>query len=158
MNIQELYQVFEQHPFVQTDTRKLQQGEIFFALKGGNFNGNLFASAALEKGAIAVVVDEDPGFTDSRIIQTNNVLKTLQDLAQYHRRQLNIPVLAITGSNGKTTTKELIHAVLSSHYKTYTTEGNLNNHIGIPLTLLKIKKEAEIAVVEMGANHQREIA
>jgi UDP-N-acetylmuramoyl-tripeptide--D-alanyl-D-alanine ligase len=158
MNIQELYQVFEQHPFVQTDTRKLQQGEIFFALKGGNFNGNLFASAALEKGAIAVVVDEDPGFTDSRIIQTNNVLKTLQDLAQYHRRQLNIPVLAITGSNGKTTTKELIHAVLSSHYKTYTTEGNLNNHIGIPLTLLKIKKDAEIAVVEMGANHQREIA
>jgi UDP-N-acetylmuramoyl-tripeptide--D-alanyl-D-alanine ligase len=158
MNIQELYQIFLQHPKVQTDTRKIQQGEIFFALKGENFNGNLFASAAFEKGAVAVVVDEDPGFKDSRIILTENVLKTLQDLAKYHRQLLNIPVLAITGSNGKTTTKELIHAVLSSHYKTYTTEGNLNNHIGIPLTLLKIKKDAEIAVVEMGANHQREIA
>ena len=139
MNIKELYQVFLNHPFIQTDTRKLKSGELFFALKGEHFNGNLFAAKALELGAAAVIIDEDLGFEDDRIIQTENVLETLQALARYHRLQFNIPVLAITGSNGKTTTKELIHAVLSSHFKTYTTEGNLNNHIGIPLTLLKIK-------------------
>jgi len=157
MDIQQLYQIFLQHPFIQTDTRKLKEGELFFALKGGNFNGNLFAKTALEKGAAAVIVDEDTGLTDERIIRSENVLETLQMLAKHHRMQFDIPVLAITGSNGKTTTKELIHAVLSSHFKTYTTEGNLNNHIGIPLTLLKIKRDAEMAVVEMGANHQKEI-
>ncbi len=157
MDIQALYQLFLQHPHIQTDTRKLKEDELFFALKGDNFNGNLFAGTAIERGAAAVIVDEDPGIKDDKIILTDNVLETLQSLAKHHRMQFDIPVLAITGSNGKTTTKELIHAVLSSHFKTYTTEGNLNNHIGIPLTLLKIKNDAEIAVVEMGANHQKEI-
>jgi UDP-N-acetylmuramoyl-tripeptide--D-alanyl-D-alanine ligase len=157
MNIESLYNIFKNHPQVQTDSRKLKQGEIFFALKGDNFNGNLFAAKALENGAAAVVVDEPIGIENNTVFKVDNVLHTLQDLAKHHRQQLSIPVIAITGSNGKTTTKELIHAVLSSHYITYTTEGNLNNHIGIPLTLLKIKPDAEIAVVEMGANHQKEI-
>jgi UDP-N-acetylmuramoyl-tripeptide--D-alanyl-D-alanine ligase len=159
MRIEELYQLFLQHPSVQTDTRKLKEGDLFFALKGDNFNGNKFALQALEKGAAYSIVDEpvaDPA--NSRIIQVADVLTTLQELAKHHRQQFNIPFLAITGSNGKTTTKELVHAVLSSHVKTYTTEGNLNNHIGIPLTLLKVKADAEIAVIEMGANHQKEIA
>jgi UDP-N-acetylmuramoyl-tripeptide--D-alanyl-D-alanine ligase len=134
-------------------------GELFFALKGDHFNGNLFARQALEKGAAYAVVDEPPedGWSSDRIIRVDNVLETLQQLARYHRRQLDIPVLAITGSNGKTTTKELIHAVLSSCFKTYTTEGNLNNHIGIPLTLLRVRPDARLAVIEMGANHQKEI-
>lgn len=157
MRIEQLYDLFLQNPSVETDTRKLKPGDIFFALKGPSFNGNLFAKQALDEGAAYVVVDEDPGFSDSRIIRTENVLTTLQNLAAHHRLQFNIPVVAITGSNGKTTTKELIHAVLSSTYRTYTTKGNLNNHIGIPLTLLGIKKDAEIAVVEMGANHLKEI-
>lgn len=158
MLIQELYQVYLQHPFIQTDTRKLKAGELFFALKGDNFNGNSFALKALELGAAAVVVDEEISSTDNRIFRVENVLATLQQLAKHHRQQFQIPFLAITGSNGKTTTKELIHAVLSSHYKTYTTEGNLNNHIGVPLTILKIRSDAEMAVIEMGANHQKEIA
>ena len=158
MDISRLYQLFRQYPSVQTDTRKLQQGDLYFALKGANFNGNQFASLALEKGAAYAIVDELSGDSNERIIKVNDVLTTLQQLAKYHRQQFTIPFLAITGSNGKTTTKELIHAVLSSQYKTYTTEGNLNNHIGIPLTILKIKKDAEIAVIEMGANHQKEIA
>ncbi|MFT3748945.1 MAG: UDP-N-acetylmuramoyl-tripeptide--D-alanyl-D-alanine ligase [Agriterribacter sp.] len=157
MRIEQLYDHFLQFPSVETDTRKLKPNDIFFALKGPSFNGNLFAQKALNEGAAFVVVDEDPGFSDSRIIRTANVLTTLQELAGYHRRQFNIPVIAITGSNGKTTTKELVHAVLSSAYRTYTTKGNLNNHIGIPLTLLAIQKDAEIAVVEMGANHLKEI-
>lgn len=157
MRIEQLYDHFLQFSSVETDTRKLKPGDIFFALKGPSFNGNLFAKKALDEGAAFVVVDEDPGFSDNSIIRTANVLTTLQELAGYHRRQFNIPVIAITGSNGKTTTKELVHAVLSSAYKTYTTQGNLNNHIGIPLTLLAIKKDAEIAVVEMGANHLKEI-
>ncbi len=158
MHIEELYQLYLAHPVVQTDTRKLKEGDLFFALKGDNFNGNLFAIQAIEKGAAYAIVDEAPEVDNPRIIVVDNVLSTLQELAKYHRKQFNIPFLAITGSNGKTTTKELVHAVLSSHFKTYTTEGNLNNHIGIPLTLLKVKADAEIAVVEMGANHQREIA
>jgi UDP-N-acetylmuramoyl-tripeptide--D-alanyl-D-alanine ligase len=158
MQIEELYKIFLQYPSVQTDTRKLQPKDLFFALKGDNFNGNKFAKQALDAGAAYVIIDEDPGFTDSRCIMTGNVLQTLQQLAKHHRRQFTVPFLAITGSNGKTTTKELIHAVLSSHFITYTTEGNLNNHIGIPLTLLKVKQDAQIAVVEMGANHQKEIA
>ncbi|MFY7839054.1 MAG: UDP-N-acetylmuramoyl-tripeptide--D-alanyl-D-alanine ligase [Lacibacter sp.] len=145
------------HPSVQTDTRKLKEGDLFFALKGDNFNGNFFAKQALEKGASYAIVDEPSDRDNERIIVVDDVLTTLQELAKHHRLQFNIPFLAITGSNGKTTTKELIHAVLSSKFKTYTTEGNLNNHIGIPLTLLKVKPDAEIAVVEMGANHQKEI-
>jgi UDP-N-acetylmuramoyl-tripeptide--D-alanyl-D-alanine ligase len=157
MTVEQLYPIYLIHPSVQTDTRKLKQGDLFFALKGDNFNGNLFAKQALEKGAAYAVVDEITD-ADERIIKVEDVLTTLQHLAKHHRLQFTIPFLAITGSNGKTTTKELIHAVLSSQYKTYTTEGNLNNHIGVPLTLLKIKKDAEIAVIEMGANHQKEIA
>lgn len=158
MQIEQLYQLYLKHPHIQTDTRKLKSGELFFALKGETFNGNLFAQQALEKGAAVVVVDEETGVDSPLIFRVQDVLDTLQQLAKYHRLQLKIPVLAITGSNGKTTTKELIHAVLSSQFKTSTTEGNLNNHIGIPLTLLKIPMDAEIAVVEMGANHQQEIA
>lgn len=152
-----LYQVFLQHPAVQTDTRKLEAGNIFFALKGPNFNGNNFAWQALENGAAYAVVDEAPAKPDERIIVVENALKSLQQLAGYHRDRFNIPFIAITGSNGKTTTKELVHAVLASHYITYTTHGNLNNHIGVPLTLLGIKNDAQIAVIEMGANHQKEI-
>jgi len=157
MEIHELYAIFIQHPSIQTDTRKLQQGDLFFALKGPNFNGNKFARHALDAGAAFVVIDEAADFTDNRLITTTDVLQTLQQLAKYHRQQFTIPFIAITGSNGKTTTKELIHEVLSTTYKTYTTRGNLNNHIGIPITILSVQKDAEIAVVEMGANHQKEI-
>ena len=157
-SIEELYSIYKQHPSVQTDTRQLQQGDLFFALKGDNFNGNLFALQALEKGASYAVVDEAGDDNNDRLLLVNNVLEILQSLARHHREQFKIPFLAITGSNGKTTTKELVHAVLSSHYKTYTTKGNLNNHIGIPLTILQVKPDAEIAVIEMGANHLREIA
>jgi UDP-N-acetylmuramoyl-tripeptide--D-alanyl-D-alanine ligase len=127
-------------------------------LKGPNFNGNLFAKQALDAGATYSIVDEPSAVKDERIILTEDVLQTLQLLARHHRRQFKIPFVAITGSNGKTTTKELVHAVLSSKYKTYTTQGNLNNHIGIPLTILQVKKDAEMAVIEMGANHRGEIA
>ncbi|WP_114791648.1 UDP-N-acetylmuramoyl-tripeptide--D-alanyl-D-alanine ligase [Niabella yanshanensis] len=157
MNIQELYGIYLQYPNVQTDTRKLQTGDIFFALKGPNFNGNLFAQQALDAGAAYAVIDEQGFEIPGRTILVEDVLTALQQLANYHRRRFNIPFIAITGSNGKTTTKEVIHAVLSTKYKVYTTEGNLNNHIGIPLTLLKIKSDAELAVVEMGANHLHEI-
>ena len=157
MNIEEIYKIYKRFPNVQTDSRKLQKDEIFFALKGPNFNGNEFAKKALELGAAFVVADEDPGFSDERIIPVNDVLQTLQHLAKFHREQFDVPFIAITGSNGKTTTKELIHEVLSTTYTTYTTKGNLNNHIGIPLTILKIKPDAEIAVIEMGANHLHEI-
>ncbi|MDX2046028.1 MAG: UDP-N-acetylmuramoyl-tripeptide--D-alanyl-D-alanine ligase [Chitinophagaceae bacterium] len=157
MTTEKLYSLYLQHPQVQTDTRKLKEGEIFFALKGPNFNANSFAAQALQTGAAYVVVDEETGITDTRIIKTGDVLTALQQLALHHRKQFKIPFLAVTGSNGKTTTKELIHAVLSTTYTTYTTQGNLNNHIGIPLTLLSIKKDAELAVIEMGANHQKEI-
>jgi UDP-N-acetylmuramoyl-tripeptide--D-alanyl-D-alanine ligase len=152
-----LYELFLKHPSVTTDTRKISKGDIFFALKGDNFNGNKFARQALDNGASYAVVDELNYVTSERTIYCSDVLTTLQNLALHHRQQLNIPFIAITGSNGKTTTKELVHAVLSRKYKTYTTEGNLNNHIGIPVTILRIKKDAEIAVVEMGANHQKEI-
>jgi len=157
VTIESLYQIFLQHPSIQTDTRKLKQGDLFFALKGPNFNGNLFALKALEMGAAYSIVDEEIGDADERIIKTDDTLTTLQDLAKYHREQFNIPFIAITGSNGKTTTKELVSTVLASHFKTYTTEGNLNNHIGIPITLLQVQQDAEIAVIEMGANHQKEI-
>jgi UDP-N-acetylmuramoyl-tripeptide--D-alanyl-D-alanine ligase len=158
MTIEQLYEIYRQYPSVQTDTRKLKKGDIFFALKGPNFNGNQFATAALEAGSAYVVVDEPPATADSRILVVDDVLTTLQQLAKYHRQQFNIPFIAITGSNGKTTTKELVHAVLSSAYITYTTQGNLNNHIGIPLTILSVKFDAQMAVIEMGANHLKEIA
>jgi len=162
--IPELYTHFLKNPSVCTDTRRIKKGDLFFALKGDQFNGNLFALQALKDGASLAIVDEAvnaggvPKEISDRLFMVTNVLTTLQELAGFHRLQLSIPVIAITGSNGKTTTKELVHAVLSRKYKTYTTEGNLNNHIGIPLTLLKIKMDAEIAIVEMGANHLQEIA
>ncbi len=157
MHIEELYHIYKAFPSVQTDTRKLQPGDIYFALKGANFNGNLFARQAIEAGAAYAVIDEEAYALQEKTILVENVLTTLQALARYHREQLSIPFIAITGSNGKTTTKELIHAVLSSGYSTSTTIGNLNNHIGIPLTLLKVKEDDQIAVIEMGANHQKEI-
>ncbi len=156
-----LYQQYKQHPQVQTDTRKLKTGDLYFALKGPNFNGNNFALAALETGASFAIVDEPIANSESfenRILQVDDVLTTLQSLAKHHRSQFSIPFIGITGSNGKTTTKELVYAVLSSHFKTYTTQGNLNNHIGVPLTLLSIGSDAEMAVIEMGANHLNEIA
>src|SRR5688572_31681030 len=158
MEIPQLYQLYLQHPSIKTDSRKIQTGDIFFALKGPSYNGNNFAKEALSAGASHVVVDEEINGSYDQVIKTANVLLTLQHLAKHHREQFNIPFIAITGSNGKTTTKELIHAVLSSAFKTYTTEGNLNNHIGIPLTILKIRPDAEMAVIEMGANHLKEIA
>lgn len=157
MTISELYQIFLAHPSIQTDTRKLKKGDLFFALKGPNFNGNLFAAQALEQGAAFAVVDEQINSNDERFIKVEDSLTALQNLAKYHRQQFNIPFIAITGSNGKTTTKELVSTVLALHFVTYTTQGNLNNHIGVPLTLLSVKKDAEIVVVEMGANHQKEI-
>lgn len=157
MQPEQLYPIFLAHPSIQTDTRKLKEGDLFFALKGPNFNGNIFAQQALDAGAAYAVTDEPVNSTSDKIIRVDDVLTTLQLLAKHHRRQFNIPFIAITGSNGKTTTKELIHEVLSAEYKTYTTEGNLNNHIGIPITILKVKADAEIAVIEMGANHQKEI-
>jgi UDP-N-acetylmuramoyl-tripeptide--D-alanyl-D-alanine ligase len=156
-----LYELYKKNPQVQTDTRKLKLGDLYFALKGPNFNGNVFALAALENGASFAIVDEPIPYSnaiDDRILQVEDVLTTLQALAKHHRSQFNIPFIGITGSNGKTTTKELVYAVLSSHYNTYTTQGNLNNHIGVPLTLLSIKEDAEMAVIEMGANHLHEIA
>ena len=158
MKTEALYQLYQQHPSVQTDTRKLKEGDIFFALKGPNFNGNLFAKQALEAGAAYAVIDEAVDGMDDRFILVEDVLSSLQELAGYHRQQFSIPFIAITGSNGKTTTKELVYTVLASHFKTYTTQGNLNNHIGVPLTLLSIPADAEMAVIEMGANHQKEIA
>ena len=159
-SIEDLYSIYTTHPSVVTDTRKLKLGDLYFALKGPNFNGNAFAMAALEAGAAYAIVDEEipnsSAIQDS-IIYVEDVLTTLQALAKYHRQQFNIPFIAITGSNGKTTTKELVYAVLASHFKTYTTQGNLNNHIGVPLTLLSIPKDADMAVIEMGANHLHEI-
>ncbi len=157
--LQRLYQLYLSVFTIQTDTRKLQPGAIYWALKGPNFNGNAYAMKALELGASYAVVD-DPALAtlSDKVVVVPDTLAWLQALAKHHRQQLNIPIIAITGSNGKTTTKELVSAVLATIYTTYTTEGNLNNHIGVPLTLLKIKADAQIAVVEMGANHQKEIA
>ena len=159
MTIEALYTLYKQHPSIQTDTRKLAPGDLYFALKGPNFNGNAFAQQALDKGAAYAIIDEaEYNIAGGQTILVDDVLQTLQALARHHRQQFSIPFIAITGSNGKTTTKELVHAVLSSTHKTYTTEGNLNNHIGVPLTLLKIRDDAEYAIIEMGANHRGEIA
>jgi len=156
-SIEDIYSLYLKHPVVCTDTRNIKQDSIFFALKGPTFNANTFAKEAISKGAKYSVIDEEAHFSDGCIL-VDDVLKTLQKLANYHRRQSKIPFIGITGSNGKTTTKELTAAVLSAKYKTLFTQGNLNNHIGVPLTLLTLKKEHEIAIIEMGANHQGEIA
>ena len=157
MEIHSLYELYKEHFLVDTDTRNIRKNTIFFALKGANFNGNTFAEKALALGANYAIVDEKEYQTNSRIILVEDVLQTLQKLANYHRSQLNIPFIGLTGSNGKTTTKELIHAVLNKKYNAIATKGNLNNHIGVPLTLLSIQPEHEIAIIEMGANHQKEI-
>ncbi len=157
MNISELHTIFLAFPKVCTDTRKITKDCIFFALKGDNFNGNTYAKEALKKGAKYAVVDEKEQVQSDQYLLVDDVLETLQKLATHHRHFCKAKVVALTGSNGKTTTKELINAVLSTTYKTIATNGNLNNHIGVPLTLLSITTKTEIAVIEMGANHQKEI-
>ncbi len=157
-NIEQLYRIYlECNGEVCTDTRKIKQGALFFALKGENFNANAFAAEAIHKGCLYAVVDEAEYQVRDKIILVRDCLKSLQELASYHRNQLSIPIIAITGSNGKTTTKELVYAVLSKKYHCLATEGNLNNHIGVPLTLLSIRKQHQMAIIEMGANHQGEI-
>ena len=158
MNITQLHKLFLKFPQITTDTRKIEESSLFFALKGPNFNGNKFAKDAIEKGASYAIVDEKEFQTAGNIILVKDVLQTLQELAIFHRNYSSVKVISLTGSNGKTTTKELINTVLSKKYKTIATKGNLNNHIGVPLTLLSIKEDTEIAIVEMGANHQGEIA
>lgn len=159
MEISSLYQIFRQHSQVTTDSRHCPEGAIFFALKGASFDGNAFAKSALEKGCSYAVVDNEEyaDVSDGRFILVDDVLKTLQRLANYHRRQLNTPIIGITGTNGKTTTKELIAHVLQQKYRVLYTQGNLNNQIGVPLTLLGLTPDHEIAVVEMGANHPGDI-
>jgi len=157
MKIQELHSAFLANPSVSTDTRKIKENDIFFALKGENFNGNTYAQKALDSGASLVIIDEVEYFINQRTIIVDDVLTTLQQLANYHRKQSKAEIISLTGSNGKTTTKELINAVLRTTYKTIATIGNLNNHIGVPLTLLRIQQDTEIAIVEMGANHLKEI-
>lgn len=158
MKIEQLHQLFLASSGVTTDTRNIKKGQLFFALKGDNFNGNNFAQQAIEKGAAFAIIDEKVKSSMDAFIVVDDVLTTLQHLAGYHRRFLSIPILAITGSNGKTTSKELIHAVLRKKFSTLATAGNLNNHIGVPLTLLSMKKDTEFGIVEMGANHHGEIA
>ena len=161
MNItttERLYEIFLRHPVITTDSRKIEPECIFFALKGDNFDGNQFASQAISGGASYAVIDDQKYAGGNQFLLVDNVLSALQSLARYHRNRLTIPVIGITGSNGKTTTKELTGAVLSRKFNTLTTPGNLNNHIGVPLSVLAIKPETEIAVIEMGANHQGEIA
>ncbi len=156
--IESLYKKFIEGTGVSTNTRNIQHGSIFFALKGPNFNANNFARQALENGASYAVVDEPEVIQGDRYILADDVLTVLQDLARFHRDHLSIPVIGLTGSNGKTTTKELINVVLSAKFNTYATQGNLNNHIGVPLSVLSVKPEHEIAIIEMGANHVGEIA
>ena len=157
MYIAELYSIFIKNPVITTDSRNCPPGSLFFALKGEKFDGNDYIEQALQNGAAYAVGDSAGLPEDSRIIHVNNALQSLQDLANYHRKQLNPKVIAITGTNGKTTTKELIAAALSTSYPVLFTQGNLNNHIGVPLTLLQLKPEHRFAVIEMGANHQGEI-
>ena len=157
MDIKEIYALFQQQSTICTDSRKITNGAIFISLKGDNFNGNKYALKAISEGCSYAIVDEKEYDVHQNTILVNNALKTLQDLATYHRSQLNIPVIGITGSNGKTTSKELINAVLSSELNCYATKENLNNNIGVPLSILKINKKHRIAIIEMGANHQKEI-
>ena len=158
MDIPSLYQLYLQSGKVSTDTRQIETNTIFFALKGPTFNANAFAEEALKKGASYAVVDEEKYATDSRIIVVKDTLLALQNLARFHRQQLTIPVIGLTGSNGKTTSKELLNAVLRKKFRTFATKGNLNNHIGVPLTILSIDSSIELAIIEMGANHVGEIA
>ncbi|NOS93354.1 MAG: UDP-N-acetylmuramoyl-tripeptide--D-alanyl-D-alanine ligase [Cyclobacteriaceae bacterium] len=158
MDIPALYQLYLESRKVSTDTRQIESNAIFFALKGPTFNANAFAEEALKKGASYAVVDDQTYATDQRIIVVKDTLMALQDLARFHRTQLNIPIVGLTGSNGKTTSKELLNAVLRKKFKTFATKGNLNNHIGVPLTILAIDSSIELAIVEMGANHVGEIA
>ncbi len=158
MRIEDIYQCFLQCESISTDTRKIEPNSLFIALKGDKFDANTFANEALNKGASFVILDDKKFFTDEdKMILVKDSLKTLQELANYHRNQLGLPIIALTGSNGKTTTKELINSVLSMKYNTKATIGNLNNHIGVPLTLLSFDEDTDIGIVEMGANHQKEI-
>lgn len=157
MNINKLYSIFKQQPLICTDSRKIIQGAIFFALKGENFNGNEYALKAIKDGCRFAIIDEEKYKKGQNTILVEDALETLQQLAQFHRKQLAIPIIGITGTNGKTTSKELINSVLSSELNCYATKGNLNNHIGVPLSLLEINSEHEIAIIEMGANYQKEI-
>ena len=157
MDIKELYKLYQQHPTITTDSRDCPQGSIFLALKGDNFDGNKFAAQALEKGCALAIVDEKEYVADDRYILVDNCLQTYKDIAREHRRQFQIPVIGITGTNGKTTTKELVKAVLSEKYNVLATEGNFNNDVGVPKTLLRLNKEHEIAIVEMGASHPGDI-
>lgn len=157
MTVDHLYQLYTKHPVISTDTRRIAPGSLFFALKGDKFDANAFAAQAIEAGAAYAIIDNAHYRVSEQYILVDDVLDMLQDLARYHRKQLNIPVVGLTGTNGKTTTKELINAVLSQHFNTLATQGNLNNHIGVPLTILSITAEHEAAVIEMGANHQKEI-
>lgn len=158
MRIEDIYQCFLQCDSVSTDTRKIEPNSLFIALKGEKFDANTFAEEALKKGALFTIIDDKKYFTnEDKMILVKNSLQTLQELANYHRNQLGLPIIALTGSNGKTTTKELINSVLSTKYSTKATIGNLNNHIGVPLTLLSFDENTDIGIVEMGANHQKEI-
>jgi len=156
LTIEKLYSLYLTNSSISTDTRSITKGSIFFALKGDNFNANELAGQAIEKGASYAIVDEAK-YESDKCLLVEDVLTILQDLARYHRNQLKIPVIGLTGSNGKTTSKELVNAVLTERYKTFATFGNLNNHIGVPLSILAIRDDVEIAVIEMGANHQKEI-
>jgi len=156
MKIPDIYTIFQKSNGINTDTRTIQKNDLFIALSGENFNGNKFAKQALESGASHAIID-DKNYSQENTILVNNTLDTLQQLAKHHRKELNIPIIALTGSNGKTTTKELINCVLSKKYNTTATKGNLNNHIGVPLTLLTMDNQTEIGIVEMGANHFNEI-
>ncbi|PKH67554.1 UDP-N-acetylmuramoyl-tripeptide--D-alanyl-D-alanine ligase [Flavobacterium sp. ALD4] len=157
MDIAKIHSLFLNCKSVSIDTRKIELNSLFFAIKGDRFDANTFAVEALEKGASFVIIDNESYYIDQRTILVEDSLSTLQQLAKFHRRHLNLPIIALTGSNGKTTTKELIHAVLSRKHRTKATVGNLNNHIGVPLTLLSFNAETEIGIVEMGANHKKEI-
>jgi len=157
MEIAELYKLYKNHSNICTDTRRIQKESLFFALKGKKFNGNCFASKAISKGCDFAIIDEKKYRTNNKYILVNDVLETLQNLAKHHREQLDIPILGITGSNGKTTSKELIYSVLNKELNCYATKGNLNNHIGVPLSILEIHSKHQIAIIEMGANHRNEI-
>lgn len=157
MTIEAIYALFLKGGSVRIDSRKVEAGDLFFTLKGERFNGNDFASEVLDRSPTLIVMDEDRGLDDSRVVVVEDALTCLQDLARHHRMQLKIPVIGLTGSNGKTTSKELFRAVLERKFKVCATEGNLNNHIGVPLSLLNISLDDEVAIIEMGANAQKEI-
>ncbi|PAW95595.1 UDP-N-acetylmuramoyl-tripeptide--D-alanyl-D-alanine ligase [Mucilaginibacter sp. MD40] len=158
MTTEEIYPLYLQHPVISTDTRNIAPGSLFFALKGEKFDANTFAEKAIEAGAAYAIIDNPEFAKGDKFLLVEDVLSALQDLARHHRRQLTIPVIGLTGTNGKTTTKELINAVLSQRFNTLATQGNLNNHIGVPLTILSVNASHQMAVIEMGANHQKEIA